>query len=50
MRNAEAETRSLAEAEALEAALRQLELGTSRTEQTLDVIIGFLGVSVKATL
>ena len=50
MRNAEAETRSLAEAEALEAALRQLELSTSRTEQTLDVIIGFLGVSVKATL
>ena len=35
-RNAEAESRSLAEAEALEAALRQLELSTSRTEQTLD--------------
>ena len=38
-RNAEAETRSLAEAEALEAALRQLELSTSRTEQTLDVAL-----------
>ena len=38
-RNAEAETRSLAEAEALEAALRQLELSTSRTERTLDVAL-----------
>ena len=38
-RNAEAETRSLAEAEALDAALRQLELSTSRTEQTLDVAL-----------
>ena len=38
-RNAEAEMRSLAEAEALEAALRQLELSTSRTEQTLDVAL-----------
>ncbi|MEB3208281.1 MAG: hypothetical protein VKK63_05145 [Synechococcus sp.] len=31
--------RSLAGAEALEAALRQLELSTSRTEQTLDVAL-----------
>jgi hypothetical protein len=38
-RNAEAEMRSLAEAEALEAALRQLELSTSRTEQILDVAL-----------
>jgi hypothetical protein len=38
-RSAEAETRSLAEAEALEAALRQLELSTSRTERTLDVAL-----------
>ncbi|MBC1262220.1 hypothetical protein FQK07_13295 [Synechococcus sp. BSF8S] len=35
-RTAQVEARSLAEAEALEAALRQLELSTSRTEQTLD--------------
>lgn len=33
------DTRSLAEAEALEAALRQLELSTSRTEQTLDAAL-----------
>ena len=32
-------TRSLVEAEALEAALRQLELSTSRTERTLDVAL-----------
>lgn len=32
-------TRSLAEAEALEAALRQLELSTRRTEETLDVAL-----------
>ena len=32
-------TRSLTEAEALEAAFRQLELSTSRTEQTLDVAL-----------
>ena len=38
-RNAEAETRSIAEAEALEAALRQLELSTSRTEQSLDAAL-----------
>ena len=38
--NAEAEMRSLAEGEALGAALRQLELSTSRTEQTLDVALG----------
>jgi len=34
-RSAQDETRILAEAEALEAALRQLELSTSRTEQAL---------------
>jgi hypothetical protein len=44
--NAEAETRSLAEAEALEAALRQLELSTTRTEQTLDAALA----EVKAAL
>ncbi len=38
-RNAEAETRSLAEVEALEAALRQLERSTSRTEQSLDAAL-----------
>ena len=38
-RNAEAETRSLAEAEALDAALWQLERSTSRTEQTLDAAL-----------
>ena len=38
-RNAEAETRSLAEAEALEAALKQLERSTSRTEHTLDAAL-----------
>ncbi|MFU8885343.1 MAG: hypothetical protein ACNA8O_07785 [Cyanobacteriota bacterium] len=31
--------RSLAEAEALDAALRQLELSTSRTEQALDAAL-----------
>jgi pantothenate synthetase len=45
-RNAEAETPSLAEAEALEAALRQLELSTTRTEQTLDAALA----EVKAAL
>ena len=38
-RNAESETRSLAQVEALEAALMQLELSTSRTEQTLDAAL-----------
>jgi len=38
-RSAEAETRSFAEAEGLEAALRQLELSTSRTERALDVAL-----------
>jgi hypothetical protein len=38
-RNAESETRSLAESEALEAALRQLELSTRRTEETLDAAL-----------
>jgi hypothetical protein len=37
--NAEAETCSLAEAEVLEAALRQLECSTSRTEQSLDAAL-----------
>jgi hypothetical protein len=32
-------SRALAEAEALEAALKQLELSTSRTEQTLDAAL-----------
>ena len=45
-RNAEAETRSLAEAEALEAALKQLERSTSRTEQSLDAALA----EVKAAL
>jgi hypothetical protein len=38
-RSTQAETRSLAEAEALEAALKQLELSTSRTEQILDAAL-----------
>ena len=38
-RNAQAETRAIAEAEALDAALKQLELSTSRTEQTLDAAL-----------
>ena len=38
-RSAQDETHILAEAEALEAALRQLELSTSRTEQTLDAAL-----------
>ena len=38
-RTAQVEARSLAEAEALEAALRQLELSTSRAEQTLDAAL-----------
>lgn len=38
-RSAEADIRALAEAEALEAALNQLELSTSRTEQTLDAAL-----------
>jgi hypothetical protein len=38
-RNTEADIRALAEAEALEAALNQLELSTSRTEQTLDAAL-----------
>jgi hypothetical protein len=45
-RNAESETRSLAEAEALEAVLRQLERSTSRAEQTLDAALA----EVKAAL
>jgi hypothetical protein len=39
-------TRSFAEAEALEAALRQLELSTRRTEETLDAALA----EVKAAL
>jgi len=38
-RNAESETRSHADAEAVEAALRQLELSTRRTEETLDAAL-----------
>ncbi|WP_094559786.1 hypothetical protein [Synechococcus sp. 8F6] len=38
-RNAEADTRALAEAEAFEAALNQLQLSTSRAEQTLDAAL-----------
>jgi len=37
--NAEADPRALVEAEALDAALHQLELSTSRTEQTLDAAL-----------
>ena len=47
-RNAEAETRSLAEAEALEAALRQLELSTTRTEQTLDAALAEMKAALGA--
>jgi arsenate reductase-like glutaredoxin family protein len=46
--NAEAETRSLAEAEALEAALRQLELSTSRTEQALDAALAEVRAALDA--
>jgi hypothetical protein len=38
-RNAQSESRAIAEEEALEAALKQLELSTSRTEQTLDAAL-----------
>ena len=37
--SAQADTRALAEEEALEAALKQLELSTSRTERTLDAAL-----------
>ncbi len=47
-RNAEAETRALAEAEALEAALRQLERSTSRTERTLDETLAELRAALNA--
>ena len=38
-RSPEADSPALAEAEALEAALNQLELSSSRTEQTLDAAL-----------
>ena len=38
-RNTGADTRALVEAEALEAALKQLEISTSRTERTLDAAL-----------
>jgi len=47
-RNAEAETRSFSEAEALEAALKQLELSTSRTEQTLDAALAEVRAALSA--
>ncbi len=37
--SANADTRALAEEEALEAALKQLELSTSRTERILDAAL-----------
>lgn len=43
-------TRFLAEAEALEAALRQLELSTRRTEQTLDVALAEVRAALSAQL
>lgn len=42
--------RFLAEAEALEAALRQLELSTGRTEQTLDVALAEVRAALSAQL
>ncbi|MFU8884490.1 MAG: hypothetical protein ACNA8O_03440 [Cyanobacteriota bacterium] len=47
-RNAQAETRALAEADALEAALKQLELSTSRTEQTLDAALAEVRTALNA--
>ena len=41
-------TQALAETEALEAALRQLELSTSRTEQTLKVALAEVRAALEA--
>ena len=47
-RNAQSEARAIAEEEALEAALRQLELSTSRTEQTLDAALAEVRAALRA--
>jgi hypothetical protein len=48
-RNTEADSRALAEAEALEAALNQLELSTSRTEQALDAALAEVRTALMST-
>lgn len=47
-RNAQSESRALAEEEALEAALKQLELSTNRTERTLDAALAEVRAALSA--
>ena len=47
-RNAQSESHALAEEEALEAALKQLELSTNRTEQTLDAALAEVRAALSA--
>jgi hypothetical protein len=47
-RNAQYESHALAEEEALEAALKQLELSTNRTEQTLDAALAEVRAALSA--
>lgn len=49
-RNTGPDTRALAEEEALEAALKQLELSTSRTEQSLDAALANVRAALSAQL
>jgi hypothetical protein len=47
-RNAQSESHALAEEEALEAALKQLELSTNRTERTLDAALAEVRAALSA--
>jgi len=47
-RNAPSESHALAEEEALEAALKQLELSTNRTERTLDAALAEVRAALSA--
>ena len=47
-RNAQSESRAQAEEEALEAALQQLELSTSRTERILDAALADVRAALDA--
>jgi len=49
-RNAQSESRALAEEEALEAALQQLELSTNRTERILDAALADVRAALDAQL